>query len=200
MPWRKKWQQTPIFLLGNSHGQRSLAGYSPWGRKRVEYDFVTKQQPPLMIKLVQKAFTILTKPGYVVTLLGSTSGELLGTQIICWGQFTTSASKVQWNTLRDHVNVNVKVLSRVRLFATPWTVAWLLHPWDFPGKSTGVGCHFLLQEIFLTQGLNPGSLIVGRSFTIWATKEVSNSWIHNWHFNLLKVWPCLPGQLSLLEI
>ena len=32
----------------------------------------------------------------------------------------------------------------------------LLHPWDFPGKSTGVGCHFLLQGIFLTQGLNPG--------------------------------------------
>ena len=31
-----------------------------------------------------------------------------------------------------------------------------LRPWDFPGKSTGVGCHFLLQGTFLTQGLNPG--------------------------------------------
>ena len=30
----------------------------------------------------------------------------------------------------------------------------LLHPWDFPGKSTGVGCHFLLQRIFLPQGRN----------------------------------------------
>ena len=29
-------------------------------------------------------------------------------------------------------------------------------PWDFPGKSTGVGCHFLFQGIFLTQGSNPG--------------------------------------------
>ena len=29
-----------------------------------------------------------------------------------------------------------------------------LCPWDFPGKNTGVGCHFLLQGIFLTQGLN----------------------------------------------
>ena len=27
-------------------------------------------------------------------------------------------------------------------------------PWDFSGKNTGVGCHFLLQGIFLTQGLN----------------------------------------------
>ena len=32
----------------------------------------------------------------------------------------------------------------------------LLHLWDFPGKRTGVGCHILLQEIFLTQGTNPG--------------------------------------------
>ena len=30
----------------------------------------------------------------------------------------------------------------------------LPHPWDSPGKNTGVGCHFLLQGIFLTQGLN----------------------------------------------
>jgi len=30
----------------------------------------------------------------------------------------------------------------------------LLHPWDFPGKKTRVGCHSLLQQIFLTQGLN----------------------------------------------
>ena len=54
----------------------------------------------------------------------------------------------------------VKWLSRVRLFETPWTVACtrLLHPSDFPGKSTGVGCHFLLQGIFPTQGSNPGLL------------------------------------------
>ena len=39
--------------------------------------------------------------------------------------------------------------------ATPWTVACqVLCPWNSPGKNTGVGCHFLLQEIFLTQGLN----------------------------------------------
>ena len=33
MPWRKEWQPTPVFLLGKSHGQRSLGGYSPWGLK-----------------------------------------------------------------------------------------------------------------------------------------------------------------------
>jgi len=33
IPWRRKWQPTPVFLPGKSHGQRSLVGYSPWGRK-----------------------------------------------------------------------------------------------------------------------------------------------------------------------
>ena len=30
MPWRGKWQPTPVFLPGGSHGQRSLVDYSPW--------------------------------------------------------------------------------------------------------------------------------------------------------------------------
>ena len=33
IPWRRKWQPTPVFLSGKSHGQRSLVGYSPWGHK-----------------------------------------------------------------------------------------------------------------------------------------------------------------------
>ena len=33
IPWRRKWHPTPVFLLGKSHGGRSLAGYSPWGHK-----------------------------------------------------------------------------------------------------------------------------------------------------------------------
>ena len=33
IPWRRAWQPTPVFLPGEPHGQRSLAGYSPWGRK-----------------------------------------------------------------------------------------------------------------------------------------------------------------------
>ena len=52
----------------------------------------------------------------------------------------------------------VKSLSLAQFFAIPWIVACpkLLRPWDFQGKSTGVGCHFLLQRIFPTQGSNPG--------------------------------------------
>ena len=35
IPWRKKWQSTPVFFSGTSHGQKSLAGYNPRGHKRV---------------------------------------------------------------------------------------------------------------------------------------------------------------------
>ena len=42
-PWRMKWQLTPVFLPGKSHGQGSLVGYSPWGQK-VRHDLATKQQ------------------------------------------------------------------------------------------------------------------------------------------------------------
>ena len=31
IPWRRKWQPTPVFLPGKSHGERSLVGYRPWG-------------------------------------------------------------------------------------------------------------------------------------------------------------------------
>ena len=49
--------------------------------------------------------------------------------------------------------------SRVRLCATPWTAAHQVpRPWDSPGKNTGVGCHFLLQGYFPTQGWNLGFL------------------------------------------
>ena len=36
IPWRRKWQSTPVLLPGKSHEQRSLVGYSPWGRKELD--------------------------------------------------------------------------------------------------------------------------------------------------------------------
>ena len=34
--WRRTWKPTPVFLPGESHGQRSLEGYSPWGRTELD--------------------------------------------------------------------------------------------------------------------------------------------------------------------
>ena len=36
MPWRRKWQPTPVFLPGKSSGPWSLVGYRPWGRKELD--------------------------------------------------------------------------------------------------------------------------------------------------------------------
>ena len=67
----------------------------------------------------------------------------------------------------------VKLLSRVRHFAAPWTVAY--RPWDFPGKNTGVGCHFLLRGIFPTQGSNPGLLHCRQ--TLYRLSHQGSPWI-----------------------
>ena len=47
IPWRRKWQLTPVFWPGKSHGQRSLAGYCPWGCKGFNYNYKNKG-PPLL--------------------------------------------------------------------------------------------------------------------------------------------------------
>ena len=36
IPWRRKWQPTPVSLPGQSHGQRSLVGCSPWGHQELD--------------------------------------------------------------------------------------------------------------------------------------------------------------------
>ena len=55
IPWRRKWQSTPVLLPGKSHGQRSLVAYSPWGCKqsdrteRLHFHFHLKCCIPTMI-------------------------------------------------------------------------------------------------------------------------------------------------------
>ena len=66
-----------------------------------------------------------------------------------------SVTSVVFNSLRPHG------LSSTRL----------LRPWDFPGKDTGVGCHFLLHRIFPTQGSNVWEQ-AGLTFIEWP-----NDWI-----------------------
>ena len=61
----------------------------------------------------------------------------------------------------------------------------LLCPWDFPGKNTGMGCHFLLQGVFLIQGLNLCLL----HFLHWQVDSLPLShlgilWLLHYNFNL----------------
>ena len=42
VPQRREWQPAPVFLPGESHGQRSMVGYSPWGRKESDLTETTE--------------------------------------------------------------------------------------------------------------------------------------------------------------
>ena len=52
----------------------------------------------------------------------------------------------------------------------------LFPPWDFPGKSTGVGCHFLLQGTFPTQGWNPGLPDCRQTLLLSEPRELLRCW------------------------
>ena len=61
IPWRRKWQPTPISLPGNCNGQRSLAGYCPWGHRRVRYNLATKNNTVLKSQLFNISFKHLIR-------------------------------------------------------------------------------------------------------------------------------------------
>ena len=80
--------------------------------------------------------------------------------------------------------------------ATPWTVAPTpppgSSPWDSPGKNTGVGCHSLLQGIFLTQGSNlpllhweADSLLLRHQGKLWKPCQWKN---YRWKWLMGTAW------------
>ena len=58
--WRRKWQPTPAFFPGKSHGQRSLVDYGPW-RHRVGHDWVTKHAQLDLVKTCETIITLVPK-------------------------------------------------------------------------------------------------------------------------------------------
>ena len=88
--------------------------------------------------------------------------------------------------------VKVKSLSRVRLLGTPWSgSSRLLHPWDFPGESTGVECHCLLHSstdhCWMT---NLPAAEINRWYSIipWATKFEQVDYIRSLSTLRAKCW------------
>ena len=91
------------------------------------------------------------------------------------------------------VCVCVCVLSHVQLFAIPFDCnPTRLHcPWNFPGKTTGVGCHFLLQAIFPTRRSNRHLLVspAGRFFTTAPPRKPNSTYGNlKLRFVLLPCW------------
>ena len=60
IPWRRAWQPNPVFLPGESHGQRSLAGFSPQVRKEPDMTEVTHTHTHVLVARVQGRRTTQT--------------------------------------------------------------------------------------------------------------------------------------------
>ena len=70
IPWRRKWQHIPVFLPGESHGKKSLAGYSPKGHQESD---MTEQLSMHAREKVRSVFSRETEPiGHIDTV---TKGE-----------------------------------------------------------------------------------------------------------------------------
>ena len=91
---------------------------------------------------------------------GSTIPGILQTRTLEWVAISFS-SAWKWK-------VKVKSLSRVWLLATPWSTAYQAPPsMDFPGKSTGVGCHCLLPSVLSS---------IGYYFLLWYLVHTLGLW------------------------
>ena len=87
----------------------------------------------------------------------------------------------------DYMHLSHSVMSNS--FATPWNgAAQLLYPWDYLGKNTRVDCDFLLEQVFLTQGLNPRLL----HLLHWQVCSPSDSSIHGILQARILEWVAMP--------
>ena len=76
-PWRKKWQPTSVLLPGESHGQRSMAGYSQWGRKESDTTEWLSLHFMLLLKLfLSRHFLIYTSHENLTDILFFKKGLL----------------------------------------------------------------------------------------------------------------------------
>ena len=103
------------------------------------------------------------------------------------------ARTLEWVAISFSRCMQVKSESEVAqscpTLATPWTAATrLLHPWDFPGRSTGVGCHCLLQKeevYYLTQNLY--AILHKTHFKYnYISRLKVNRWEKTHHANILR--------------
>ena len=147
IPWTRKWQPTPVLF----HEQRSLAGYNPWCCKGSD---LTEQLSTHRDKIHRYGPTLTERTAAAKslqscpTLCDPIDGSLPGSPLpgILEGRtqewVAISFSNVwKWKWKRKWSHLVVSDSSR-RHGLQP---VRFLRPWDFPGKSTGVGCHYLLR-------------------------------------------------------
>ena len=107
---RREQSPTPVLLPGKSHGWRSLVGHSPWGRK--ESGTAEHLHFHMIIERMRLSGTTVSNSRAPSTYLSVPSFPLY--LLICHFAIV----------IKPTIQKEVESLSRVRLFATPWTVAY----------------------------------------------------------------------------
>ena len=142
-PWRRAWLPTPVFLPGESHGQKSLAGHSPWGHKELDLSEQLTLGPFGRIYLiflnifhVNRRYTC-----YKICMCFSLINLFWCTYILCLSQ---ESRRLKEKLFLLHYKgffwvSEWKFLSCVWLFAIPWTIQFMVFSrpeywsgWPFP--------------------------------------------------------------------
>ena len=163
IPWRRKWQPTPVLFPGKSHGQRSLAGYSPWGHKesdtteqlntQITWKFSLKLTVAMeaKVKIAQSVMSNFLQPYGLYSPWNSPGQNTgVGSLSLLQGIFPTQGS----NPGLLYYRRNLYQLSHE---GSPGILEWVAYHFSRassqPRNQTGVSC------------------IAGRFFTNWAIRE-----------------------------
>ena len=156
IPWVRKWQPTPVFLPVEFHGQRSLVGYSPWGRK--ELDTTEQLSTAHRNRLIRENHKFICMHLHMWISRGEKLGRVVRTlvYISIHNYSVNSVSRpLMSNSLRPHGLYPARLLCHGILQAR--ILEWVVIPFSrgssWPRDQTWV------------------SWIAGRFFTIWATRE-----------------------------
>ena len=108
--------------------------------------FVVIVQSLSCVRLFQTSWTA-ARQAYLSITISQSLLKLMSIELVMWSVSFLRSSKT--------VKMKVSVAQLHLTLCRPVTVAqYAPHPWNSPGKNNTVGCHSLLQGIFLTQGLN----------------------------------------------
>ena len=144
--WRPQWQTEPNVCVGHSVLFDSVTLWTVAHQAPLSRDFPCKSTGVGCHALFQGIFPTQGLHPHLLCLLHWQVGSLPS-------DTPGKPSKQIW--IPPETPSVSRVVILVWLFATLWMIAHQAPlSRDFPGKNTGVGCHFLLQGIFLTQGLN----------------------------------------------
>ena len=98
IPWRRKWQPIPVFLPGESHGQRNLAGYSPWGCKESD----TTDRVHYEVHLVKAmAFPVVMYGCESWSIKKAEHRRIDAFELWCWRRLL----RVPWTTRRSNQSI-----------------------------------------------------------------------------------------------